>query len=194
MVAARALITEKGVAGLRIAEITERADVSLGSFYNYFETKEMLVDAVVGESLESLASSLAAGTVADQDPAELVGEAIRRFVSLAYDEPSFAQLIVHLNHADTVFAVSVAPFARLALERAIDAGRVAVVDLDVAVAATIGGSLAIMRGIVDGRIGPGAEIAFAESQLRAFGLDRAEAHEIANRPLPDVHAVQQPAA
>src|SRR5882757_8823572 len=93
--ATRELIVEKGVSGLRINEITERADVALGSFYNHFESKEEIVDAVVTDSLRELAEALATGAV--EDPAELVSVAIRRFVGLAYDDPAFARLVVHLN-------------------------------------------------------------------------------------------------
>jgi AcrR family transcriptional regulator len=186
---ARALISEKGVAGLRIGEITARADVALGSFYNHFETKEALVDAVVGESLEALAASVAGGEADDQDPAEVVAEAIRRFVRLADDDPSFAQLIVHLNHADTVFATAVYPYARFALQRAIEAGRLETPDVEVSLTTIVGGSLALMRAVVDGRIAPGAGDAFAELVLRSLGLEAAEAHEIASQPLADAGGV-----
>jgi AcrR family transcriptional regulator len=185
MQAGRELITEKGVAGLRIGEITERADVALGSFYNHFESKEELVDAVVGESLEALAASVAGADVEDVDPAEVVAAAIRRFVRLADDDPDFAQLCVHLNHADTVFASAVQPFARFALQRAIDAGRLDSPDVDVSLTTIMGGSLALMRAVVDGRIPTGAGDAYAEMVLRSLGLAPDAAREIAHRPLPD---------
>ena len=177
--AARELITEKGVAGLRISEITERADVALGSFYNHFESKEDLVEAVVAESLQSLAEALATPTEAGQDPAELVSLAIRRFVGLAYEDPSFATLVVHLNHADALFVTAVHPAARSAVELGIRNGRFDVEDLEVAVTAIVGGSLALMRAIVDGRVGEGAAELYAASALRALGVPKDEARLIA---------------
>jgi AcrR family transcriptional regulator len=185
MAAGRALITEKGVAGLRIGEITDRADVALGSFYNHFESKEELVDAVVGESLEALAESVAGADVdlADVDPAEVVAAAIRRFVRLADDDPDFAQLCVHLNHADTVFAAAVQPYARFALQRAIDAGRLDTPDVDVSLTTIMGGSLALMRAVVDGEVPAGAADAYAELVLRSLGLPPDEARAVASRPL-----------
>ena len=56
--AAHRLIVEKGVAGLRIAEITSEANVALGSFYNHFATKEELVEAVASQTLTALASEI----------------------------------------------------------------------------------------------------------------------------------------
>jgi AcrR family transcriptional regulator len=179
--ATRALITEKGVSGLRINEITERADVALGSFYNHFESKEDIVDAVVTESLRELAEALATGAV--DDPAELVSVAIRRFVGLAYDDPAFARLVVHLNHADALFATAVQPAARRAVDLGVDSGRFEVTDIEVAVTSILGGSLALMRSIVDGRLGKGAEVAFAEISLRALGVPTADATEIVRRPI-----------
>jgi AcrR family transcriptional regulator len=179
--ATRALITEKGVSGLRINEITERADVALGSFYNHFESKEEIVDAVVSDSLRELAEALATG--AAEDPAELVSVAIRRFVGLAYDDPAFARLVVHLNHADALFVAAVHPAARRAVDLGVDSQRFEVADIEVAVTSILGGSLALMRSIVDGRLGKDAEVAFAEISLRALGVPAADAAEIVRRPI-----------
>ena len=181
--AARDLITTKAVSGLRINEITERADVALGSFYNYFESKEDIVETVVSESLRDLAEAVATKTTDDQDPAELVSLAIRRFVRLAYDDAGFARLVVHLNHADALFASAVHPAARGAVEAGITSGRFQVTDLEVAVTAIVGGSLALMRAIVDDQLPAGAETAYAELAIRALGISPDEAAEITARPL-----------
>src|SRR3984957_3293545 len=76
--AATVLIAEKGVSGLRIQEITDRADVALGSFYNHFKTKEELVEAVVADTIGIRAARIVAlmGTI--DDPAEAVSFACRR--------------------------------------------------------------------------------------------------------------------
>jgi AcrR family transcriptional regulator len=182
--AGRDLITEKGVAGLRISEITEGAGVALGSFYNHFGSKEELVEAVVADSLGALAETVATKTTADQDPAELVSIAIRRFIGIAYEDPDSAQLVVRLEHADALLVESVHPPARRAVDEGIASGRFSVPDTATAVTGIIGGALTIMRAIADGRVGPGAQSAYAELALRALGLPAAEAAEIVARPLP----------
>lgn len=181
--AGRELITEKGVAGLRISEITERAGVALGSFYNHFESKEELVESVVGESIGALAEALATPTGEDQDPAELVSTAIRRFIGLAYEDPDFARLVVHLEHADALFVANVHPPARRAVDEGIASGRFTLPDVDVAVTGIIGGALSLMRAIVDGRVGKGAHDAYAEMSLRSLGISADEAAAIATREL-----------
>jgi AcrR family transcriptional regulator len=179
--ATRELIAEKGVAGLRIQEITERADVALGSFYNHFDSKEAVVEAVIAESLESMTQTLAADPL--EDAAELVSVAVRRFVGQAYTDPEFASVVVHLNHADALFGVAVHPAARMAVQRGISEGRFDVPDLEVAVTGILGGALAVMRAIVDGRLGKNAEKKYAEAALRSLGVSPEDAAEVVRRPL-----------
>ncbi len=47
--AALLVISEKGVDGTAIADITEKADVGFGSFYNYFSSKKELVSVVFAQ-------------------------------------------------------------------------------------------------------------------------------------------------
>ncbi len=179
--ATRELIAEKGVAGLRIQEITERADVALGSFYNHFDSKDAVVEAVIADSLREMTEMLAADPL--EDAAELVSAAVRRFVGLAYSDPEFASLVVHLHHADALFSVAVHPAARAAVQRGITEGRFDVPDLDVCVTGILGGSLAMMRAIIDGRLGKDAEKKYAEAALRSLGVSPADAAEVVSRPL-----------
>jgi AcrR family transcriptional regulator len=182
--AARELITAKGIAGLRIGEITETADVGRGSFYNHFDSKEDVVEAVVRESLETLASAVLTDAADHPDPAEAASIADRRFIRLAYDDEPFARLLVNLNHSDNVFIEATLPFARRAIERGLQEGRFDVADLDVALIMLGGGALALIRAILEGHAPPDADVAHAESVLVLFGLERDEARAISRRPLP----------
>ena len=173
--AGRILIAERGVPGLRIQEITERADVALGSFYNHFATKESLIEDVISESLTDLASATMSSVQHVADPAEIVAASCLRVIRLAYDEPDFARLLANLGHADALFGAALQPYARDAVVRGVQAGRFTVVDIEVTLTAIIGGSLALIRGILDGRHGSGAEVAFAQYVLASLGLPPAVA-------------------
>jgi len=181
--AGRRLITEKGVAGLRIQEITEAADVALGSFYNHFASKEELVEAVVTSSLEELAAALV-GTASTQDPAVVTSVATRRVVRLAFDEPEFARLVVNLNHADTLFAKAFSPVAALVVEKGLSSGRFEADDPAVAVNLVVGSSLSLIRAILDGEHADGVEIVHTELALRGLGVPADEARAISRMPLP----------
>ena len=45
--AARSLVEERGHERLSIQDITDRADVGLGTFYNYFDNKQMIFEAAL---------------------------------------------------------------------------------------------------------------------------------------------------
>jgi len=181
--AARELITEHGVAGLRIAELTDAADVGRGSFYNHFESKEELVEAVFQESLETLAQTILSDIPQDLDPAVRASLADRKFVRLAYDDPDFAQLLVHLHNGDDLFAAATLPYARMALEPGIASGRFQVPDLDVMLIMLAASSLGLIRAILAGRVSPDADQAHAESILRILGIPQGEARTISRLPL-----------
>jgi AcrR family transcriptional regulator len=52
--AARHLFEEKGFENTSIEEITERADVAKGTFFNYFTSKESLLTGIAEEEIEDL--------------------------------------------------------------------------------------------------------------------------------------------
>ena len=181
--ATAALIAEGGTADLRISDITARADVALGSFYNYFASKEEIVDAVARETLTALAASLAEGDAATaDDDVAIAARAIRRFVELAREDELLARLLVNLSAGDAVFVSSVHPAARLAVERGVEHGRFTVGSVELSVVAITGGALALVRAIIDGRdVGrePGREL--AERSLLALGVPADEAARVAAR-------------
>jgi AcrR family transcriptional regulator len=176
--AGRKLIGESGVAGLRIQEVTELADIGLGSFYSYFVGKEDFVQAVVSDSLETLATTLAQDQTGN-DPALITAEGAYRSIRLAFEQPEFAQLLVSLDHSDEVFSEAMNPQARRVVARGIAEGRFDVPDIDVAVNYIVAGSLALIRRALRGDTKRGAERAHAELALRTLGLDPAEAKAVA---------------
>lgn len=176
--AGRTLIAVKGVAGLRIQDITEQADIALGGFYNYFSSKEELLQAVITESLSELALATVTDVDDHTDPAEVVALANLRVIRLAYDEPDFARLIVNIGHSEALFGDAVHPYARTAVERGIAGGRFVVADIEVLLTAVIGGAFALIREILDGRHGPHAEEAFARHVLASLGVPAGEAESI----------------
>jgi AcrR family transcriptional regulator len=192
--AAAVLISEKGVAGLRIQEITERADVALGSFYNHFESKEELVEAVVADTIDVRAQAIVVQMASIEDPAEVVSFACRRVIRIAYDEPELAWLFVHLDRADVLFEAMVLPYWMETLERGIASQRFDIGDTHIALTGVTGGALAVMRAVLDRRYGGDADAVFAEGVLRSLGLAHADAHEIVSRPLPEPGDADQKAA
>ncbi|HEY1974563.1 MAG TPA: helix-turn-helix domain-containing protein [Pseudonocardia sp.] len=181
--ATRELISEKDVSEVRISEITTRADVALGSFYNHFTAKEDAVEAVVAVTLRSVATDIMGAALRIPDPLEAVAVAQRRFIELAWTEPATARLLVHLDRAHALFETALAPHLREGVSRGVSAGVFRGRGLDVTIIATVGATLAIMRAIIDGRVGREAAAHSAEHLLLALGVDPRTAAEVAGRPL-----------
>src|SRR6516165_4373857 len=67
--AARTFIAA-GKVNVPVLEITQAADVGMGSFYNHFDSKEQLFDAAVAEVLDAHGALLDQLTASLDDPAE----------------------------------------------------------------------------------------------------------------------------
>ncbi|MHB8693109.1 MAG: TetR/AcrR family transcriptional regulator [Solirubrobacteraceae bacterium] len=186
--AAQTLIAEHGIDALRIADITDRADVGFGSFYTYFQTKDEIVEAIVADTITSLAESVIHMTGRLEDPAEQMSVAIRRIVRVAYDDPELASVLISLNRAEARFETMILPQARSVLENGLASGRFTINDLPTVLTMAIAASLSVITGIVERRLGDNADITCAQTLLHTVGLDRSEAVRIANLPLPPLRS------
>ncbi len=52
--AARTIIAQKGLVSLTVQDVTEEADMAVGSFYTYFPNKQALIEAAIWEDLQKL--------------------------------------------------------------------------------------------------------------------------------------------
>jgi AcrR family transcriptional regulator len=184
--AAAEIIVAKGIEGLRLREVTERADIGFGSFYTHFATKEDLVAAVVVHTVESLLEPVVLRSFEAQDPAEAASISHRWFIRLAVTDPRTAQLIVNLERADVMLSLAVSQQAHLLLERGIASGRFRPMDVETTMTFAVGATIAVMRGVLEGRLNGTADIASAEAFLGVLGVDPVSAAEIARREYPIV--------
>lgn len=109
--AAKALFAHQGVENTRINEITDEADVGFGSFYNHFDSKEAIVEAVLGEEVAAQGTALASVTADLDDPAEVVAVAHRYFVNLARTDPDWGWLLIRLDLSQKISLEALGPFA-----------------------------------------------------------------------------------
>ncbi|HEY7136922.1 MAG TPA: helix-turn-helix domain-containing protein [Acidimicrobiia bacterium] len=188
--AARRLVAERGVDGLTVAEITDAADVGFGTFYGYFETRDDLVDALLGQAAEELAGENDRLTGGLEDPAERVAVATRNTITSIDRDPIWAAFLVHAafsKHPQIWTALN----GRMMRDvmTGVEQHRFMIEDLGAVPFLIGGGVLAVLRGKLDGVLTAGAEIDAAAGVLLLLGLPRAEALEIARRPMPPLPAV-----
>jgi AcrR family transcriptional regulator len=182
--AGRRLMAARGLEGVAIADIADDADVGVGSFYNYFHSKQELLDVVTAEATAALGEVLERLTSAMVDPAEIVAVSIRHVVGLVDRDPTWAWLVVRTSDAVPRPAMSATmPIERYVLA-GIEGGRFPSDDPTVAVNAVCGVLLRVMRAKLLGGVGRNADCVVAEQVLRLLGLEPRAAHAIAMRRMP----------
>ncbi len=80
--AATELFREVGYDSARIEDIAERAEVSVGTFYNYYQNKGDILVAAVSMEVEEV---LAAGKTIVDSPPDTVSEALMALIGQYYD-------------------------------------------------------------------------------------------------------------
>ncbi|MEQ0558487.1 TetR/AcrR family transcriptional regulator [Amycolatopsis sp. NEAU-NG30] len=183
--AAQALIAE-GRTAVPILEITQAADVGMGSFYNHFETKEQLFQAAVEAALDAHGAMLDELTTDLDDPAQVFAQSFRLTGRLHRRHPELSKVLLHygLELADS--ETGLAPRARRDIEAAVRAGRFTVRDTELAMLTVAGAALGLGRLLHSrpDRDDASATDQVAEDLLRMLGLTAAEAREVCSRPLP----------
>jgi len=184
--AARTLFARQGFEHTAIADITDRADLGVGSFYNHFDSKEDLLAALLEQAFSEQLTALDSRRRDVTDPAEAVAIAHRHWIRLTTDGPEWAWLVVRLETSFELVVATQGDSARKDLERGIENGRFLVSNREIALQASGGALIAAMRTMLAGAEIPQADSIHAEGVLRMFGVPAAEAAEIARRRLPDV--------
>jgi AcrR family transcriptional regulator len=182
--AAQRLFAAKGIEATAISEIAEEADIAVGSFYNYFETKEELLTALLASALTEQLEALSERQAAVDDPAEKISVAHRHLVGLAAEQPELAWLLVRFEVPHRVGQSTFAEAAREDIRAGIGAGRFTLESPEVALQASAGALLAVIHSVLLGDLAPDCGVEHAAGVLRSLGLPAAEAAAIARRPLP----------
>ena len=187
--AAQRLIAE-GRVNVPVLEITQAADVGMGSFYNHFDSKEQLFEAAVADVLDAHGALLDRLTASIEDPAETFATSFRLTGRLFRQRPQESEILLANGSALLSSERGLAPRALRDIKAAADAGRFRIDDPELALA-TAGGALlglgALLREDRD-RDDAHAADTVTENVLRLFGLGADEAHAICQRPLPDLDA------
>ncbi|MEQ6901505.1 TetR/AcrR family transcriptional regulator [Nocardioides sp. YIM 152588] len=185
--AAQTLLAE-GRTHVAVLEITQLADVGLGSFYNHFDSKEELFAAAVDDALELHGSLLDELTADIEDPAVVFAHSVRLTGRLHRRLPDLSKVLVNRG-AQVAFAENgLAPRALRDLQAGVAAGRFRATDLRIALT-MVGGGLLALGALLHAEPERDAELAadtFCEDVLLMLGVPEAEAREICALPLPDL--------
>jgi len=191
--AAQGFIVE-GKVNAPVLEITQAADVGMGSFYNHFDSKEELFEAAVADVLDAHGAVLDRLTASTEDPAEAFATSFRLTGRLFRQRPQESEILLANGTALLSSERGLAPRALRDIKAAAALGRFRIDDPDLALAVAGGALLGLgelLRKDPDRDVESAADTV-TESVLRLLGLSAAEAHEICQRPLPDIYRWGQP--
>lgn len=185
--AAQALIAD-GKPNVPIVEITQAADVGMGSFYNHFRSREELFRAAVEEALDRHGAVLDLLCEDLDDPAQVFAQSFRLTGRLHRRNPTLSKVLLNdgLDLANS--NKGLAPRARRDIESAARAGRFDIRDSELAMTIVAGATICLGRLLHDRPERDDAEAtdSVVEDLLHMFGLSREDAREIARRPLPSL--------
>jgi len=174
--AAQTFIAE-GKLAVPILEITQAADVGMGSFYKHFESKEQLFEAALTDALDQMGALLDVFTDSISDPAEAFVTRFRLAGRLFRHRPQEAALLL-ANAGSLIFSEhGLSPRARRDIAAAIDAGRFTIADPDVGLALA-GGALIGLATLLRERPDRDADATVdevARHLLRTFGIHAKQA-------------------
>ncbi|MFI2839504.1 TetR/AcrR family transcriptional regulator [Mycolicibacterium sp. PDY-3] len=178
----------QGKTSVPILEITQAADVGMGSFYNHFATKEELFDAALADALDDLGALLDTFTGSISDPAEAFAANYRLSGRLFRYRPQEAALL--LAHGDSLILSTrgLSPRALRDITAAIDQGRFAIDDpeLGLAIAGGMFVGLATLLRERPERDTAETVDAVTERLLRTLGMTPKQAHTLCQKELPDI--------
>ncbi|RJG02537.1 TetR/AcrR family transcriptional regulator [Noviherbaspirillum sedimenti] len=107
------VVGEKGYANTSIALITQKAGVAQGTFYNYFESRQEILDEVMPAVGRNMLAYIKGKLGTGQNFAELEDEQFRALFSFLQIAPKFSRILSeaylfslqgHKRHMETVFS------------------------------------------------------------------------------------------
>lgn len=97
--AAMALVSQSG-SGAGVADIAEEADVALGTFYNYFESKDDLLDELAREVATDFETTVSEAMCSFADPAVALVAGVRSAMAWFEADPVRAQYVLKVAAED----------------------------------------------------------------------------------------------
>jgi AcrR family transcriptional regulator len=183
--AAHALMAEKGFDLSTIEEITKRADVGFGSFYNHFASKEDIATSVFAQRASEIHAVTDEIAASEQDKAVAITYIQKMFLTKAVHDSVWARFIVRAQDShrqmNETFVISATNDIRAAAEQK----RLSIACIDTAAHITIAALISAMTRILEG--GPSEQITVetVECLMRLYGVEAAEARRLARLPLPE---------
>lgn len=189
--AARALVFERSHEKISIQDITCRASVGTGTFYNYFATKDDVFEAVVEEYKNQFVQEIEETRSRIKDPAMMVAATLKYYFHQAQHNESWRTFLSFSGLPGRIDLRQDSHESFKDIQRGVAAGRFKVEDCHFAQSLIAGMIDHINSEIANGRLAPNATDEAVRYILRMLGLPDPVAKALTQSPLPPVSASHQ---
>jgi len=171
-----------------VLEITQAADVGMGSFYNHFNSKDQLFEAAVNEILDELGTLLDKLTVDGEDPAETFARSFRLVGRMFGQRPQMCRVLLNTGMTLMFADRGLGPRALRDITVAARAGRFTATDPQLALSMAGGALMGVGQLLQNEPYRNCAETADHATRgvLVMLGLPADEADVVCRTPIADL--------
>ena len=182
--AALRLFARKEVGEVALLEVASEAEVASGTIYNYFRTRDEVVEAVGIALADEFAETIALLSHNVDSGARRLSIGVRMFIRRAIADPDWASAVIRVVHFDQAIRSKIASHVLADLRAGAEEGIFSYPDegiaLDLVVSCSVGG----MRAVVEGRGVEYHDSKVVEMLLKALGVTPPRARKLAEQALP----------
>jgi len=186
--AAYEIMSDVGVDAARIKDVTERADIGFGTFYNYFEDKDAIARSVLDCMIHDIGERIRAATahLRDIDTVLVMGASNRLALRAAMADPIWQWWARRTDLLFDRMSKGFGPYAQDDMRAAIAAGTSALTDEEVEAAWALSAWVMVggIHDVVVGNRPMESEAFVAHSILRLMGTSHDEAARATSTELP----------
>ncbi|WP_256657948.1 TetR/AcrR family transcriptional regulator, partial [Pseudomonas sp. 2FG] len=182
--AALRLLARKEVGEIALLEVAAEAEVSNGTIYNYFRTRDEVLEAVGITLADEFSDAISALSTNVHSGAQRLSIGVRMFIRRAADDHQWANALLRIIHLDQAMRSRLADRVLDDLREGHREGALTFEDEGIARDMVVSCTTGAMRSVVEGRAVAEHDVRVAEMTLKALGVTPARAKKIAGLPLP----------
>ena len=186
LLAVQELILERDLESITVNDITEKADIGLGTFYNYFKSKSEILDGLYELALDFYHKELDQITVDLEDPAEVLAASIMFTIAKASDTEQFGWLLFEVGLPRELMRQNIYKRAAKDFAKGVASKRFDTDDIQLTLTMLDGSVMAVAEAIYRKELPKKSSQKVAELGLRQLGLSEKDAHEVAFKKYPKI--------
>ncbi|PWU28969.1 hypothetical protein DK254_12420 [Pseudomonas sp. RW407] len=183
LIAAQELALEGGASALTVYNLTERAEMAPGTFYNYYRTREDVLDDICALLVMATRQVVSQAIEGLTDLQAIVATSVRQTLRMAAPGQDIGHLLFDASLPTQNFILGMRQFFRRDLEEGMGNGAFQVVNEAAVIAMVSGSSYGVMQDIYQERLPMEMIEDIAEMTLRVLGVEAAVAAAQARLPI-----------